>query len=511
MSLISLLAAEAPVKAPTIEWAQFSPLLALFASSIVVLLAGLSRSIGVRRAVVPVLTVAGFISSVALAVWRWNETTSRLDASIFSGALSIDHLTVLALIGICVAGIAATVISISSEAAEETLQGEYYALLLVSAAGMVTLVAARDLVTFFVGLELASVPLYILAATNLRKRRSLEAGMKYLVVGSLASAITLYGLALIYGAAGATDYGSIAAQFKALNGNQLFQAGLVLTLVGIAFKSSLAPFHIWSPDVYQGTPSPVVAFMATATKVAALLALGRFVLIDGPAAGESELWRPLLVAFAAVSMIVGNVGALGQTSFKRMMAFSSVAQAGYITVGILLASRLGLQASTFYLLSYVLMVVAAFAVLVAVERRSGSEQIESFRGLGSANPLLGGAVSVALLALAGVPATVGFVAKIQIIQVAVDDYMWLAILLVIGSIISFVYYLRVLAAVWTPNAEQLDFAAQGSSSDSSAASGWHPGAVAVAVVAAAAIIYLGIFPNQLLDQVDSVDAGLFVP
>ena len=520
----------AAAKAPHIDWAGLSSLLALFAGAIVVLLVGLLRARVARQTVVPALTIVAFAASVGLAIWQWDE-----DGSLMSGALALDPLALIGVIGVGVAGIAAVLLSIGATAPREAAHGEYHAMLLVAAAGMAMFVGAQNLVTTFLGLELLSIPLYVLSATELHRRRSLESGLKYLIVGSVGSATLLYGFALIYGATGHLDYGAIARAVgeEGIGNDPLMLGGVAMVVVGMAFKSSVAPFHQWTPDVYEGAPTPVTAFMATATKVAALIAFLR--LFDVALVGTSDSWGPALAALAAIAMIVGNVGALGQSSLKRLLAFSSVAQAGYMLVGVVVATKLGVEATVFYVLTYVVMTAAAFAVVEVAERDTGHDGIGALAGLGRRRPLHGVALTLSMLGLAGVPATVGFVAKLRIVQAAADgDYTWLAIVLVVGSMISFVYYLRVVAQVWADEepagsavavrSQPVEVEAPEALATRTIAADPHgapaaaaPGGASVvvsdaprlpmtilAVVAGAAIVVLGVIPGPLMDVVGDV-------
>ena len=335
-----------------------------------------------------------------------------------------------------------------SAAAEEAGEGEYYALLLTSVLGMVVLVAAQNLVALFLGFELLSIPLYVLCATHMRREHSLESGLKYLIIGSVGSATLLYGLALIYGATGSTDFAGVAAAVGELRDDTLLLAGIALVVAGLAFKASVAPFHQWTPDVYEGAPTPITAFMAVATKAAAFGVLLR--LFDVALIGASATGRPALAVLATITIVVGNVGAIGQSSLKRLLAYSSVAQAGYMLAGVVVSTRLGIQATVFYLAGYLLMNLAAFAVITARERESAvGDDISSLYGLGADRPSLAWPMTIAMLSLAGFPATVGFFGKLYLIEAAVDnDYAWLGVVIVLGSAISLVYYLRVIAAVW---------------------------------------------------------------
>ena len=282
----------------------------------------------------------------------------------------------------------------------------------------------------------------------MRREHSLESGLKYLIIGSVGSATLLYGLALIYGATGSTDFSGVAAAAGEVCDDPLMLAGIALVVAGLAFKASVAPFHQWTPDVYEGAPTPITAFMAVATKAAAFGVMLR--LFDVALISASDTWGPALAALAVITIVVGNVGAIGQSSLKRLLAYSSVAQAGYMLAGVVVSTRLGIQATIFYLAGYVLMNLAAFAVIVARERESeAGDDISSLYGLGADRPLLAWPMTIAMLSLAGFPATVGFFGKLYLIQAAVDnEYAWLGIVIVIGSAISLVYYLRVIAAVW---------------------------------------------------------------
>ncbi len=499
------------VETPVIDWEGLSVLLALIGGSIVVLLLGLFRSRSVREFVVPLLTVVTFALTIGLCAWQWGE---RID--LIEGALRLDELT-LALTGIfCVAGIACTLLAWRHVAPRESAHGEFFALLLGSVAGMVVLVAAQDLVTLFLGLELLSIPLYVLCATEMRREGSLESGLKYLVIGSVGSATLLFGLALIYGAAGSTSFTRIAATIDAgLGDDALMLGGIALTLVGLAFKASVAPFHQWTPDVYEGAPTPVTAFMAVATKAAALGVTIR--LLDVALIGESDVWAPALAALATITIVVGNVGALGQTSLKRLLAYSSVAQAGYMLAGVVVANQLGVRATVFYLAVYLVMNLAAFAVVVARERETpNGDAIDSLAGLGYTRPLLAWPMTIAMLGLAGLPATGGYIGKFFLIEAAVGgEYAWLGVVIVIGSMISLAYYLRVIAALWSresPRAEAAAVSASGhpvlagGSVAMDGGGGRVPVEVAVvAVVFAALTLVTGIVPSPLLDLL--TDAG----
>jgi NADH-quinone oxidoreductase subunit N len=433
----------AAVKGPTIDWAALSPVVALTAGACIVLLLGLARARFVRTRVVPALAIVTLAVTTGLTIWQWNE-----NVSIIEGALAMDDFTHGLTLLFCAAGLGTVLLSWRSAAAEEAGEGEYYALLLTSILGMVVLVAAENFVVLFLGFELLSIPLYVLCATHMRREHSLESGLKYLIIGSLGSATLLYGLALIYGATGSTDFAGVAAAVGALRDDTLLLAGIALVIAGLAFKASVAPFHQWTPDVYEGAPTPITAFMAVATKAAAFGVILR--IFDVALIGASGTWAPALAALATITIVIGNVGAIGQSSLKRLLAYSSVAQAGYMLAGVVVSTRLGIQATIFYLAGYLLMNMAAFAVITARERESeAGDDISSLYGLGADRPALAWPMTIAMLSLAGFPATVGFFGKLYLIQAAVDnEYAWLGVVIVLGSAISLVYYLRVIAAVW---------------------------------------------------------------
>ena len=494
--------AQAKVQGPHIDWAALSPLLALLGGATIVLLAGMLRARVAREVLVPLLAVVAFGAGIGLGIWQLGE---RVD--LISGAMRLDELTVLLTFIFCGAGMATVLLSWRSVAVREASHGEFYALLLTSAGGMFVLVAATNLVALFLGLELLSIPLYVLCATEMRRSTSLESGLKYLIIGSVGSATLLYGLAFIYGATGSTDYAGIAAKAGGVASDPLLLTGIALTLAGMGFKASVAPFHQWTPDVYEGAPTPVTAFMATATKAAALGVMLRFfdvALID--AQGD---WGPAIAALATITIVIGNVGALGQSSLKRLMAWSSVAQAGYMLAGVVVATRLGVQATIFYLATYLFMNLAAFAVISARERATPfGDDIRAVTGLGAQQPLLAASLTLAMLGLAGIPATAGFIGKFYLIDAAVSgDYTWLGVVIVIGSMVSLGYYLRVIAAMWmqAPEADAVPVAA-GTSRPALAggdavadAPRAQPEVWFVALLFGAATLFFGIIPSPLFD------------
>lgn len=515
-----MIAAAEKVAGPQIDWAGLSPLIAVLGGALVVLMLGLAVSRAARETMVPALSIATLVIAIGLSVSQWGEREDLI-----AGALRLDELTLVLTILFCVAGIATVLLSWRHLAPREAAHGEYHALLLTSIAGMIVLVAAQNLVSVFLGLELLSIPLYVLCATEMRRASSLESGLKYLVVGSLGSATLLYGLAFLYGATGSTDFAQIASALGGdgdLVSDPLLLTGIALTLAGLAFKASVAPFHQWTPDVYEGAPTPITAFMAVATKAAAFGVMLR--LLDVALIEAALDWAPALAALAAITIVVGNVGALGQSSLKRLLAYSSVAQAGYMLAGVVVASRLGLQATVFYIAAYLVMNLAAFAVIVARERETPlGDDIASLNGIGATRPLLAWPMTIAMLALAGFPATAGFIGKFYLIEASVKgDYTWLAVFIVVGSMISLAYYLKVIAAIWMTPAEAEasgdviapaplaggETAVLAGGSDEATGLLAQGEVVAVAVVFGALTLILGVVPSPLFEVVRDVGAAL---
>jgi NADH-quinone oxidoreductase subunit N len=494
-------------KGPHIDWAGLSPLVALLGAATLVLLIGLLRPRVVREVLVPLLALAGFLAAIGLGIWQYGE-----QKDLVAGALRLDDLTIVLSFVFSAGGAAAVLLSWRAVAPREAAHGEYFALMLTSAAGMWVLVAAQNLVTLFLGLELLSIPLYVLCATEMRRATSLESGLKYLIIGSVGSATLLYGLAFLYGATGSTDFSGIARAAGDVSTDPLLLTGIALSMVGLAFKASVAPFHQWTPDVYEGAPTPVTAFMAVATKAAAFGAFLR--LFDVALLDASADWAPALAVLATITIVVGNVGALGQSSLKRLMAWSSVAQAGYMLAGVVVATRLGVQATVFYLGVYMMMNLAAFAVIVIRERETGlGDDIASVQGLGAQRPLLAMAMTLAMLGLAGIPATAGFIGKFYLIDAAIDgDYAWLGVVIVIGSMISLAYYLKVVAAMWMAEAPVAGTALQTSGRPALAGGSAEADAPRievetwfVALVFGAATLFFGILPSPLFNL--AVQAG----
>jgi NADH-quinone oxidoreductase subunit N len=491
--------------APHIDYAGLSPVIALTAGLCIVLLLGLIPRLG--RFTMAYLTIAVLAATAGLAIWQWGS-----NEDLVAGALRLDAFGLAATLIACLAAAIAVLLAIREPAAEEAGHGAFYSLLLGSVLGMTLIAQAQNLIAFFVALELLSIPLYVLCASARRTERSLESGLKYLVIGSIGSATVLYGFALLYGGSGSTDFAGIAQGLAGDNGNDtLVLIGTAMVATGLAFKTSVAPFHQWTPDVYQGAPTPITAFMAVATKAAAFIALARlFEVALGPIAHD---WKPALAALAVASIAIGNIGALGQESLKRLMGYSGIAQAGYMLAGVVVATETGLEALVFYLAAYTLMNLAVFAVVVARERETDhGDGIDAIAGIGRSRPLLAWPLTIGMLALAGLPGTSGFMGKLFLIEATVDgDYTWLGVAIVIGTMVSLAYYLRVVGAVWMrpePTAEP----PAADAGPLAAIAGGSPEADAVprgasrcglivgsALLCGAATIAFGVAPSPLID------------
>jgi NADH-quinone oxidoreductase subunit N len=448
------------------------------------------------------VTFAGIATSVGFVLNQWRIVHEAGPFQTLSGTVAVDGLAVFVQAVILGATALGTLLALGYLKREALEVPEFLALLVLCATGMMLMAQANDLVLVFVALEVFSIALYVLAAFDRRRIESQEAGLKYFVLGAFSSAIFLYGIALTYGATGTTSLGSIAQQLVVLrNGHHsgLLLAGLALLLVGLGFKVAAAPFHMWTPDVYEGAPTPVTAFMAAATKIAAFAALLR-IFAGGFSAYVSD-WRPVVYGLAGVSLLVGTIAAAVQTDVKRMLAYSSIAHAGYVLIGVQVAnagsagnSINGTAAALFYLLVYACMAIGAFGVVQAVSRRHEERhELSDYRSLGKREPVLAGVLTLFLLAQAGVPFTGGFVAKLAIFRAAIDAGQYqLALGGMLAAVIGAFVYLRVVVTMYAAGDHDDDEPAIVGRSTLDAGS-----RIALAFTAAAVIV-LGIMPNWFL-------------
>ncbi len=422
------------------------PEIALLAFALIVMIVdsfGSKRPAG-ERAILPWLTMAGLVTAGAACVYLWQQP-----AISFQGVATSDHFALTVTLIVLIAAGLTVLFSHTYIPMVNRQVGEFYALLLLCALGMSMMAAATDLIVLFIALEIFSLGLYILTGLHRTNPRSTEAAMKYFLLGAFASAFFVYGAALLYGATGSTKYDAILTSVNAGQADPfLLYAGIGLLIAGLAFKVSVAPFHMWTPDVYQGAPTPVTAFMSAGTKAAGFAALIRILVVALP--GEQAVWGWMLAILATITMIIGNLAALRQSSLKRMLAYSTVAHAGYILVGLTPGTVEGADAALFYLFTYAFMSMGAFAVIMTLERTVGEDALQAHaRGLSKTSPLLAFLMAVFMFGLSGMPPLAGFFAKYLVFRAAVvGGWTWLAVIGMITSAIAVYYYLRVIVAMY---------------------------------------------------------------
>jgi NADH-quinone oxidoreductase subunit N len=469
------------IDTPAVELWAILPVLVLLGGGLAVLL-GVAFTRRAEQAPFALFTLAVLAGAAASALWLWQ----RDPVTALAGMVSVDRLAVVGTLVLCGIGAFATYLGFHYFERDEYRRNEFYALLLFALGGMALLVAAGDLIIVFLAVEVLSLSLYVLTALTFR-RGPTEAAMKYFLLGAFASAFLLYGVAMSYGAAATTSVQGLARALAGATGSQpLAIVGALLLVVGLGFKVSLVPFHMWTPDVYQGAPSPVTAFMSAATKVAVFVALVR-VLDVAFGALQWDL-APAVAALSAVSMVVGSVLAIAQSDVKRMLAYSSVAQAGFILAAFVAPDSEGISAALFYLISYSAAVVGAFGVVMlisgGVREQTGFER---FRGLGRRQPALEVLLTIILLSHAGIPPTAGFIAKVFVFGAATSAGYWPLVLIgALASVAGAFFYLRIVAIMAMREPEGEDVA--------------DPSALPrlVLAVPALSVIVLGIVPGVIV-------------
>jgi len=450
------------IQTPHIDWFALSPELTLLGTSALCLFTAVLVPRWGRRGVAAFLCGGGYIGAFIAAAFLYAKSPHA--QVIMADALRRERWGALAQLIVAGAGLLAVLISYSERMSDDHV-AEYFALLAACGGGMCLFVQANNLMIVFLGLEWFSICLYVMCAIDVQLEGSLEAGLKYLIIGSFGSAFLLFGSALVYGATGQLSFERIAAAVDAqgLSHDSLLLLGLAMLLTGLMFKASAAPFHMWTPDVYEGAPTPVTAFMAAATKVAALTVTYRILTTAFPQ--EARLWTWAVAAIACASLAIGNLAALVQRSLKRLLAYSSVSHAGFMLIPIAANNALGARALMYYLMPYAALSLGAFAVVAARERELGVPvTLDNLAGLGWERPFLGASMATFMFGFLGFPFTGGFVGKFYAFSAAYrHGWWWLIVAGVIGTMVSAAYYLAVVRSMYMRDAAELQLAPAGGS------------------------------------------------
>ena len=441
----------------------------------------------------------GFFFTLAVATLLVYVIADRKTGAILNGAFVYDGISWFSKIIFLSGAVITGLLSIDTIKVKERHAGAYYAILGASTLGMMVLASSMELVTMYVGLELATISLYALSAIYKKDDRSLEAGIKYLILGALSSGILLYGISLVYGAAGTTYIGRILAISPQLIAVPLFIIAVIFILLGIGFKLSMVPMHVWTPDVYQGAPTPITGFISVASKAAGFIfAIRIFTYAFMPL---NSIWVPIVSVIAFFTMTIGNLAAIPQKNLKRMLAYSTISQAGYLLVGFVGASVTGVSSVLFYLFIYTFTNLAAFGVLVVFSNKTGSDELDDYAGLAQREPLLALVFMLALLSLAGIPPMAGFAGKFYLFYSAMQEgYLWLVIAGALNSTISLYYYLLILKRMYIldPNKDKpmpkikLPITA-----------------VFALIISIAVILLFGIFPAPVINLTNTIAQGMF--
>jgi NADH-quinone oxidoreductase subunit N len=443
---------------PHVDWFALAPTNTLLAAAGVALLVAVLVPRGSRRPVAAAVCATGYAVAFGFAIALY--VRSAHGHGVVADAIRRDRWGELAQMIVAGTGLLTTGISYRARSRDDHV-GEYYALLAAAGAGMAFFVAANNLMTLFLGLEWLSLSLYILCAIDRDLLGGLEAGLKYLIVGGFGSAVLLFGSALVYGSTGHLDFAGIAAAGHDKDTLLLF--GLAMLICGMGFKASAAPFHMWTPDVYEGAPTPVTAFMAAATKTVALVVMLRVLVTAFP--DQAHLWTVAVAVIAVISLAIGNLAALVQRNVKRMLAYSSISHAGFMLIPIAANSALGGRALLYYLVPYSAMSLGSFGVVAARERELGVPvTFENLAGFGWERPLLGLAMWTFMLGFAGFPLTGGFIGKFYAFAAAYrHGWTWLVVVGVVATLVSLYYYLGVVRAMFMRRPEELQLAPVGGS------------------------------------------------
>lgn len=452
-----------------------------------------------------ILTGLGFAGALAATGWQW--ATYAGGATAFAGGTSfpivgtasaigdmvaVDGVALFTRFTVCIAGLLTVPLGYSYANDRRMHRGEYYPLLLLAATGMTLLAASADLIMVFISVEILSLALYVLTAFARRDMNAQEAAFKYFILGAFSSALLLYGVAIAYGVAGTTNIAQVGAAFTALDAPQsMVLAAMALLLVGFGFKTAVVPFHMWTPDVYQGAPTPVTGFMAAATKAAAFAAFVR--VFVGALGGLQWSWIPVIWVLAVLTMLAGAVLAVVQRDLKRMLGYSAIAHAGYVLLGITSVSRSGVSGLLLYLFIYAVMSVGSFGVLSLLERQDRKAMaLDDLRGLGRRYPVPAGMLGLFLLSLAGIPGTAGFIAKLAVFRAAVEAGQTpLVVVAVVSSVIAAFFYIRVIVTMFMEDAPENTAERPELNTTMGLSVGLS--------IAAATVVILGIIPGAVID------------
>jgi NADH-quinone oxidoreductase subunit N len=471
-------------EAPAINWYLIAPFVVVAGWGMLLMVINLFVPDN-RREWASWLTMIGLFAALVISLTQWNNGGGTFTAVGDAPMVVMDNFAVFLNVTLLIASILSLLISFDFLKQHQFDKPEYYMLLLFSLSGMMLMGMANDLILIFLALELLSIPLYILSGFAWPREKSEESAMKYFLLGAFSSSVFVFGIALTYGATGSTSLPAVVAALSVTSA--LGVAAIAFILVGLAFKVAAAPFHMWTPDVYEGAPTTVTAFMSVGAKVAGFAALLRILLIAFPNAGE--VWLGAVAILATLTLIIGNVLAIAQTNIKRMLAYSSIAHAGYVLIAVAASvnSSDGVSAALLYLFVYLFSNLGAFAIVIAMERQyDQGVLLEDYKGLWGRHPLMSLAMALFMLSLAGIPPTAGFIGKFYVFRAAIDaGLVWLAIVGVVTAVISTFYYLRVvyLMFMFEGKAEMLVKPAL---------------ATAVALMAVA-ILLIGLFPGVWFD------------
>ena len=492
-----LAAAQPPIEKlqiPHVIWSAIAPFLILVGGAIVLLVGGsLLRGDIAKRGYAPFAALVALAAGLS-AIPQWHKVQAHGAFVTLAGAYGIDGFSLFSTCVICAAAFLAVLFADGYLVREELVGVEPYVLLLLSASGAVVMASANDLMVMFLGLEIMSIAVYVLAGIHTRRARSSEAALKYFVLGGLSSAFFLYGIALVYGATGSTGIASIA-NYLATNifsNDLLLLGGIMLLLVGFGFKVAAVPFHSWTPDVYQGAPTPVTGFMASAVKVGGFVGLIRVFTLAFPLYRLD--WQPVIYVLAVLTLVVGSTLAIVQTDVKRLLAYSSISHAGFVLVAVEQASQAGNSAALFYLASYTFMVAGSFGVISVLGRKGdGRHSLHDYAGVSRREPLLAFLLTVFLLAQAGVPFTSGFVAKFEVLAAAVAGGSWaLALVAMLSAVISAFLYLKIVITMYGSDEDAVE------ATDAPASRVWVPWGTKLALgLAFAFVVLVGIFPGPI--------------